>query len=92
MKEIDSQAGEYCKIAGLAKNIHNLTHPGYPGLTMTMSKNDHSFSYDLKVGNRAEKYQIMVEFAKDKQNLTYPGYPGSTMTSPRRIIPYYMSQ
>ena len=45
-------------MVGLTKDAQDLAYPGYPGLTMTMSKKDHSLLYETVVGSRAGKYHI----------------------------------
>ena len=49
----------------MVKKIPDLTHPGSPGLAMTMSKEEHSFPYDAIAGTGAKKYQIMIGLIKD---------------------------
>ena len=62
---------------------------------MTVSKEEHSFPYDVIAVTGAKKYPIMIRlikdapsFAKKIQDLTHPGYPGLT----KWIIHSQMSQ
>ena len=61
----------------------DLSHLGYPELTMTMSKKNHSFLYGYKIGSRAGKCKKNIGLTPGVHDLSHPGYPGLIMTMPK---------
>ena len=70
----------------------DLSHPGYPGVTITMSKENNSFLYEYKVGSRAGNCKKVKGLTQDVQDLSHSRYPWMTMSKEDHFFLYVWEQ